>query len=99
MILLSKINKIEDKLEYQIYNSNTSLILKNVSSHSDGTYIFKEPAKGAENDRFIITHSGNKEIISDTMISEIFHYVLLKEHEKSSYLIDKSLFDILLKKI
>ena len=99
MILLNVTTLIQDKLEYKIYDSNKILFLKNVSSHSDGIYIFKDPMEGSEKCRFIIKYIGNKEIIIDNLTHQITHYILLKEKENSQYLIDKELFDILFIKI
>ncbi|WP_281632354.1 hypothetical protein [Flavobacterium luteolum] len=98
MILLFKTSKIGDNLEYKIYNSETTFLLENVSSHLDGAYVFREPAKGAENDRFMIINSGNKKTIYEDMMYDVAHYILLKQDDKSQYLIEKQLFDHLFKR-
>ncbi len=95
MILLGALHQVADRLEYKIYGSDKLFNLKNISSHRDGIYKFREPEEGSDKDRFMIEYSGNKDTIIDNLQYEVIHYILLKEKENSRYLIDTELFDIL----
>lgn len=93
MILLGAIHDNKDSLEYKVYGSNKVHILKNVSSNLEGVFKFKEPTGGADKHRFIIKYFGNRETLIEGIKYDIAHYILLKEKESSTYLIDVEMFN------
>lgn len=99
MILLGAIHENGDSIEYKVYGSDKGQFLKNVLSHRDAIYKFKDPAKGAEKDLFMIIFSGNRETLIEKIRYDIAHYILLKEKENSKYLIDVEMFNNLFIKV
>ena len=84
-------------LEYKLHNQTRTQQLTNVTEHISDIYKFSKPAKGAENDKFIIKYSGNKKVVNEDM--DVAHYILIKEKEASRYLIAVDDFNLLFSEI